>query len=133
MTWTYSQSTGRLYAPDGTHAATCYAGGGGGKNPEAVNNHSMQDQKGVGPLPVGFYTFGGVVDHSQLGPCAITLIPDATNTMLDRGGFYCHGDNFSANQSASDGCIIAPRAVRDEIIASSDKQLAVVFILGGEG
>lgn len=131
--WIYSQSDGRLYAPDGTHAATCYSGGGGGSHPEAVNNHSMQDQKGIGPLPTGFYTFGDVVDHSQLGPCAITLIPDSRNTMYGRGGFYIHGDNQAMNHSASDGCIIAPRNVRDEIVSSGDKQLAVVFILNGEG
>jgi hypothetical protein len=131
--WIYSQSTGRLYAPDGTHAATGYAGGNEGKNPEGVNNHSLQDQKSVGPLPVGFYTIGDVVQQSQLGPYAIHLVPDASNTMYGRGGFFMHGDTPQLNNSASEGCIIMPRAVRNDVVASGDKQLVVVFILGGEG
>lgn len=129
--WTYEQSSGRLYAPDGTHAATGYAGGNEGKNPEGVNNHNMQDQKGIGPLPVGFYTFGDVVQQSQLGPYAIHLVPDSTNNMYGRGGFFCHGDTTPSG-NASEGCIIMPRAVRNEIVASGDKQLAVVYIARGE-
>lgn len=130
--WVYEQSSGRLYAPDGTHAATGYAGGNEGKNPEGVNSHDSQNIKGVGPLPVGFYTFGEVVQQSQLGPFAISLLPSDGNSMFGRGGFYCHGDNMQLNESASEGCIIMPRAVRDEVYASGDKQLAVVYIRKGE-
>ena len=130
--WVYEQQSGRLYAPDGTHAATGYAGGNEGKNPAGVNNHDAQGTKSVGPLPVGFYTFGEPVAQSQLGPFAIPLLPDATNTMYGRGGFYCHGDTPQLNHSASEGCMIFPRQVRDEIAASGDKQLAVIYIKNGE-
>lgn len=125
MPWMYSQTDGRLYAPDGTHAATGYAGGNCGKNPEGVNNHAMQNIPHIGPLPVGSYVFGEVVMQSHLGPFAIPLIPDARNEMFGRRGFFVHGDtNPSGN--ASEGCIIMPRAVREEMYASPDKQLNVV-------
>ena len=128
MPWTYCQSTGRLYDPDGHHIATGYAGGNEGKNPEGVNNHSMQDQKGIGPLPVGLYMFGEVVLQSQLGPFAIPLIPNLNNEMFGRGGFYCHGDTPAMNQSASEGCIIMPRIVRNEMYSSPDNQIQVVEV-----
>jgi len=129
--WVYEQSTGRLYAPDGTHAATGYAGGNEGQNPEGVNDHASQNIKNIGPLPVGFYTFGEVVQQSQLGPFAIPLVPDASNTMFGRGDFYMHGDTTPSG-NASEGCIIMPRSVRDECYGSGDKQLAVVYIKKGE-
>jgi len=130
--WVYEQSTGRLYAPDGTHTATGYAGGNEGKNPEGVNNHDKQNIKSIGPLPVGFYTFGEVVQQSQLGPFAIPLLPDESNVMSGRGSFYMHGDNMQLNESASEGCLIMPRSVRNECYESGDKQLAVVYIKKGE-
>lgn len=125
--WTYIQNSGQMFDPDGKLIATGYAGGNEGVNPEGINNHEMQDQKSIGPLPVGFYTFGDVVQQSQLGPFAIHLVPDATNNMYGRSGFFCHGDTTPSGK-ASKGCIIMPRAVRNTIAASGDKQLAVVFI-----
>ena len=128
MAWTYEQGSGKLYRPNGTLAATGYAGGNEGKNPEGVNNHDMQGIKRVGPVPAGCYIFGEVVLQSQLGPFAIPLVPVDSNTMYGRGGFYCHGDKADPPRSASEGCIIMPRAVRDEMYASSDRQLLVVYI-----
>lgn len=129
--WVYEQSSGRLYAPDGTHAATGYAGGNEGKNPEGVNNHEQQNIKSIGPLPVGVYIFGEVVQQSQLGPFAIPLVPNQDNVMFGRGGFFMHGDTTPSG-NASEGCIIMPRAVRDEVYGSGDKQLAVIYIRKGE-
>lgn len=131
MSWVYEQSTGRLYSPDGAHAATGYAGGNEGKNPEGVNNHAMQAMPNIGPLPVGFYTIGVPIAESKLGPFAIPLNPYITNSMFGRGDFYCHGDTSQMNHSASEGCIIMPRVVRNELAASTDKQLAVIYVKGG--
>ena len=132
MSWTYCQTTGRLYTPQGVHIATGYAGGNEGKNPEGVSNHELQEEKGIGPLPVGLYTFGEVVLKSQLGPFAIPLVPDEANQMYGRGGFYCHGDTFELNQSASEGCIIMPRIVRNEMYASPDRQIQVVEVYNAQ-
>ena len=124
--WIYEQITGNLNRPDGSFAHTGYAGGNEGKNPEGINNHDLQNVRKVGPIPVGFYTFGEVVLKSHLGPFAIPLIPDKDNEMFGRSGFYCHGDRSDKIKSASEGCIIMPRAIRDEMYASSDKILKVI-------
>ena len=126
MSWTYSQDDGRLYDPNGVLAGTGYAGGNEGANPEGVNNHDMQNVKSIGPLPCGTYRMGDVIQQSHLGVFAIPLIPDAANEMFGRGGFFCHGDTKEMNQSASQGCIIQSRAVRNELDASDDKQIEVV-------
>ncbi len=126
MTWTYSQIDGRLYDKDGLHVATGYAGGNGGKHPEGVNNPDMQNVKMIGPLPVGVYTFGRVVLKSHLGPYAIPLIPDPSNEMFGRSAFYCHGDTPEMNESASDGCMIMARKVREEMYKSPDHRLEVI-------
>lgn len=125
MSWRYEQATGRLYRPDGTHAATGYAGGNCGKNPEGANNPDMQDVKSVGPLPKGVYTKGEVVLQSHLGPFAIPLVPHEDNQMFGRSGFFMHGDTTPSG-NASEGCIIQTRAVRKEFYASEDNEIEVI-------
>lgn len=126
----YEQDTGRLLKQNGELLATGYAGGNGGEHPEGVNNHAMQNVKNVGPIPIGYYTFGEVVLKSHLGPFAIPLLPDRDNQMFGRSAFYMHGDKADPPRSASDGCIIMPRAVREECYSSNDRILRVV--LSGE-
>jgi hypothetical protein len=124
--WTFEQSTGHLRDADGELVATGYAGGNCGKNPDGVNNPDMQYQSCIGPLPEGLYIFGQPIEQSHLGPFAIPLIPDESNQMFNRGHFYIHGDNAGGNNSASEGCIIMPRSVRNEMWASLDHALQVV-------
>lgn len=128
MSWTYVQSSGKLYRPDGSLAGVGYAGGNGGIHPEGINNHGLQDARMIGPLPVGVYRRGMVVAQSHLGPFAIPLQPDAANIMFGRSAFYMHGDKATPQRSASDGCIIMARAVREEFYASDDSVLFVVEI-----
>ncbi|MFA6213532.1 MAG: tlde1 domain-containing protein [Candidatus Obscuribacterales bacterium] len=124
--WTFKQSTGELIRPDDTIAHQGYAGGNVGQNPEGINNPAMQDKKSIGPIPQGYYTRGEVVLKSHLGPFAIPLIPDSDNQMFGRSGFYMHGDKADPPRSASEGCIIMPRAVREEYCASKDVILRVI-------
>jgi hypothetical protein len=84
----------------------------------------------IGPIPCGLYSIGIPVDNTSLGPFAIPLTPVESNQMFGRSGFYIHGDNQAMNQSASDGCIIAPRDLRHEIWDSGDRQLAVFYAAG---
>lgn len=124
--WTYEQTSGRLYDPEGNLRATGYAGGNCGKNPEGINNHAMQGFRSIGPLPVGFYTFGVMVHpHPHLGAYALKLIPDADNEMFGRSLFYMHGDTPQP-RCASEGCIIMPRQVRLACGESDDRRLQVV-------
>lgn len=128
--WVLNQANGRVYRPDGTHAGTIYSGGNAGKSPEGINNHAMQDQHNIGPLPVGLYLIGIPVDNTPLGPFAMPLTPVASNQMFGRSGLYFHGDNFAMNQSASDGCMIGANTLRHEMWDSGDRQLAVVYLPG---
>lgn len=126
--WTFEQSTGKLYSKVGVCVATGYAGGNCGKNPEGKNNPSMQGSKAIGPLPQGVYTIGTPVMASKLGPFAVPLVPDAANIMFGRGGFYCHGDTTPPG-NASEGCIIMPRAIREQLVASKERLTVVkVFV-----
>ena len=116
MNWKFVIKTGHIYDPLGNKVWTGYAGGNEGKNPEGVNNPLMVSVAKVGPLCPGFYTMESPLPTSHLGPFAIPLTPDATNVMFGRRGFYCHGDRTQPPpRSASEGCIIAARAVRDQM------------------
>jgi hypothetical protein len=56
----------------------------------------------------------------------MALLPcDGTDT-LGRAGFLIHGDSVKAPGTASHGCIILPRAIRDRIAVSEDTRLCVV-------
>ena len=127
MTWTFEQSTGKLYNPDGEFIAGGYSGGNCGKNPDGMNNPELQEQHGA-VLPQGLYTRGTAVEHSQLGAFAIPLIPSPDNLMFGRSGFYMHGDNSDCNHSASEGCIIMPPSIRHEFYDSVDPDLQVVSV-----
>lgn len=123
--WIFEQATGNLYTPSGKLAATGYAGGNQGHNPEGKNNPEMQSVAKIGPLPAGNYSAGTPVQHSHLGPYAIPLIPDAANEMHGRGAFFMHGDTTPSGH-ASEGCIIMPRAVREAFYDSIDNTIQVV-------
>ena len=125
MPWIYEQTTGKLFTPTGIYAATGYAGGNCGKNPEGKNNPDMQNVKSIGPLPCGLYRMGEVIQQSHLGPFAIPLFPDPNNEMFGRGSFYVHGDTNPPG-NASEGCIIQARVIREKMYSSDDKQIQVV-------
>lgn len=125
--WTFKQSTGELFDKNNKRIATGYAGGNCGKNPEGRNNPYMQNVACVGPLPRGLYRMTTPVPQSQLGPYAIPLMPAATNEMFGRGHFYVHGDRTNAPGSASEGCIIMPRAVREQMWNSDDHDILVIL------
>src|SRR5271163_365720 len=97
--WTYHQKTGELFDPDGKLAATGYSGNG----PD-LNNPAAEVAIGHGPIPAGLYHIGAPhspIDH--LGRLAMPLIPEPTNHMYGRSGFFLHGDNEMMNHTASDG------------------------------
>ncbi len=120
---TYVQGTGEWFT-DGVFVAKGYAGRGLG-----LNNPDMQDAANVGPLPVGVYTIETPVDSDSIGPFAMPLRPDKANDMRGRSAFYIHGDRIDAARkpfSASEGCIILPRPVRNAIWSGGDRRLTVV-------
>ncbi|MDH7973678.1 DUF2778 domain-containing protein [Sphingomonas sp. AR_OL41] len=117
---TWDQSAGTM-TRNGELIGRGYSGNGRG-----VNNPAMQAAQGIGPLPQGRYDLTGVKDSPNTGPFTIVLEPSPGTNTLGRSAFRIHGDNRLANQSASHGCIILPRAVREAIWRTGDRQLTVV-------
>jgi len=120
--WTYQQSTGQLTAPDGTIAGIGYSGNG----PD-LDSPAGQGDIGHGPIPQGYWSVGEFSDHPLLGPVSAPLAPDPGNDMDGRdGGFFIHGDNAAMNHTASEGCIILARPLREAIRDSGDSSLLVI-------
>jgi Protein of unknown function (DUF2778) len=120
-TWTYAQNTGDLQQ-DGKHASTGYSGANEGKN-----NPAMDNVPDVGPIPRGDWTIAGPpVDSKDHGPYVLRLNPESSTDTHGRSGFLMHGDSREHPGCASRGCVILPRAVREEVWQSGDRDLEVV-------
>lgn len=128
--WTFEVKSGKVSGPAGTFIGTAYSGNGSDlDNPatEAVSCH--------GPIPLGKWTIGEFFDDLEpnppdglehKGPQVCHLSPMEGTDTFGRSGFMIHGDNRAMNHTASDGCIVAPRFVRDRISESGDRILQVV-------
>lgn len=79
-----------------------------------LNDPAGESFVGLGPIPAGKWRIGQAVNHSRLGPQAIRL--DREKIPYGRSGFFIHGDNPRGDFSASNGCIILGREVRDLIV-----------------
>jgi RHS repeat-associated protein len=125
--WEYSQSTGQMthVLPDGTrvNVGQGYSGHGQG-----LNTPQAQNQSNTGPIPQGTWH----IDHQQDNitgaghklPASMRLDPAPGTTT--RGGFLIHGDNARRDHSASNGCIILNKDIRNQIGRSGDNMLRVV-------
>lgn len=116
----YQISTGEL-TRDGVPLGAGYSG-----QPECKNDPTQCDQHDRGPIPPGRYTIGEPHDSPTHGPFAMKLTPDPSNEMYGRSAFMIHGDSASHPGAASNGCIIAPRAVRETVHRLNDRDLEVV-------
>lgn len=121
MAWTYEVTTGRMYKDDGSLVGVGYSGAPGFKN-----NASMQQVPDKGPLPSGTYTINSPVDTQTHGPFVMWLTPDPGNNMFGRSAFGIHGDSVVSPGSASEGCVIMSKDVRQQIWDSGDHTLNVV-------
>jgi hypothetical protein len=121
LAWTYAQKSGELQQ-DGKHVANGYSGAGAGKN-----NPAMEQVHNVGPIPQGEWTITGPpVNTAEHGPYVLKLEPSETTPTFGRGGFLMHGDSKQSPGCASQGCVIMPRAVREQVWKSGDTELQVV-------
>lgn len=123
MSWIYRQSTGELLRAEGTLAGKGYAGAA----PHGKNDPLLQDVHDVGPIPRGFYTIGQAYRDGKLGPVTMSLKQDACNRMLGRDLFFFHPDSITHPGEASEGCIVMPMAVLEEVAASKDRELEVTW------
>ena len=122
--WTYEQATGKLIDSDGNVVAHGYSGAGDGKN-----DPDKQDEPDIGPIPQGIYTIGApqfVNTRGPHGPFVLPLTPDPGDEMFGRSGFLMHGDSIEHPGTASKGCIIMPKPIRENVWNSGDHQLQVV-------
>lgn len=128
LAWTYAQKTGELQQ-DGKPVATGYSGAGAGKN-----NPEMDNVSNVGPIPRGEWAVTGPpVDTRDHGPYVLRLEPAGNTETFGRDGFLMHGDSREHPGSASHGCVILPRTVREDIWKSGDRELQVVAEIPADG
>lgn len=121
----YQQKTGKLLRDSPTGAvllAACYSGAPG----PTKNNPLAQHQRGLGPIPAGVYWIGDAHDTEEHGPVVLPLVPVPQTETFGRSAFLIHGDSKTNPGTASKGCIIAPRQVREQIAAKGDRLLVVV-------
>ncbi len=120
MAWHYQQVTGRMIDENGYTWGVGYSGADPGKNkPEFENVHD------VGPIPQGGYSIGAPHDSREHGPFVLPLIPWKTTELHGRSAFLIHGDSVHAPGTASRGCVIMSRDVRERIWNSRDHSLVV--------
>lgn len=118
--WTYHISTGVMLDKNGKQVAKGYSGKGSHKNVVA-DTHIVNE----GPLPIGIYKINAPRTSAKTGPYAMDLTPDANNKMFGRGSFQIHGDSVKNPGTASSGCIIMPRNIRELIWNSNDHDIEV--------
>lgn len=123
--WVWDQSAGIL-SRNGKLISRGYSGKGRGRN-----NPALQGVPGVGPIPQGRWKIGAPYNSANVGPYVLPLHAvdgsiDDVHQPTGRSAFRCHGDSISAPGTASRGCIILPRAVREAIWKSGDRDLEVI-------
>ena len=119
--WTYAQKTGDL-RQDGEVVGRGYSGFDNGKN-----NPAMQAVHDVGPIPQGEWTITGPpFNTAEHGPFVLRLEPASATNTFGRSGFLMHGDSIHAPGTASRGCIIMQRTLREQVWDSGDTDLEVV-------
>lgn len=128
--WIWDQSAGKLYR-DRTEASTGrekryfvakgYSGRDYGKN-----NPNAAHIRGLGPIPMGVWQIGAPYNSKNVGPYALVLEPIDVVNLHGRSAFRIHGDSIKNPGTASRGCIILPRNIRELIWTSKDHKLTVI-------
>ena len=136
MPWIYSISKHTFSypgLPDASDGIYCGGGIAPFHNPLLVNNPGACNETNLGPLPPGTWIMESIADDPKTGPETIVLVPDAGTTKLcqslNRGpmSFRIHGDSLANPGQGSEGCIVAPRDFRVNVLwGSADKEIIVV-------
>ncbi|MDO6545557.1 tlde1 domain-containing protein [Photobacterium sanguinicancri] len=119
MSWQYAQATGELYF-NGEFVATGYSG-----KAEYKNKPKMQHMKNLGPIPRGEYKIHEPRRSPRTGPYVLPLSP-VGHGAWNRTDFQIHGDSIKNPGTASSGCIILPRNIREKIWGSGERKLIVI-------
>ncbi len=128
----YSQSSGELTDMEDRRVGKGYSGA-----PGNVNVPASQGKKDLGVIPEGTWTIGEVIwdkDYTRgKGENLIHLVPDAATAERvramgrDPNTFYIHaGKKDPTDLSASQGCVIMEKKVREAIIELQGAKIRVV-------
>ena len=122
----YSQYDGAFVHVDDRSGARTSLGKGYSGAPGAVNKHEWEDQRDVGPIPVGEYKIEP--PNNRKGPLTFPLKPAKGRNPYNRHSFMIHGDELLCPglQQASTGCIILDIGIRKKIAESDDRNLKVI-------
>ena len=120
----YEQATGRVFQE--TPEKRVLLGKGYSGFPPFTNDPSAQTLKQRGPIPRGSFRVHRPFDHSRLGRMVMFLEPLKETEMFGRSGFFIHGDNAFANQTASHGCIVLALATRSRVAECAPCLLDVI-------
>jgi len=119
--WKYRQNTGEILFNDSIQGVG-YSGYG-----SCMNDSDYDMLKDEGPIPQGLWQIGRPYDSEEHGPYVLPLQPMPGTDTFGRSGFLIHGDRLAGPpKSASHGCIILGRALREQIAESGDRVLEVV-------
>lgn len=121
MSWTYEITTGKIFNDQGELIGLGYSGA-----PDHKNDATAQSLRDQGPIPEGSYRIMPPQDTMTHGPYVLPLEPDSRNLMWGRSGFLIHGDSIVSPGTASEGCIIQSKNVREQVWGSGDRTLDVV-------
>ena len=120
--FTYSQSTGIVWNPDGTILCQGYSGHKAGKN-----NPEMEGVLNRGPIPSGSWLIDGAYDSPRLGKMVIRLTPiNVLPVQRQLNTFRIHGDSARHPGEASRGCIVISKLNRLRMLKSESNILRVV-------
>lgn len=115
----YEQTRGDILIRN-TQIGVGYSGFGPG-----LDNPDMEEVPNVGPIPRGLYDIVRWDDHhGDKGPQVAVLKPHGHNAH-GRSAFLIHGDSPEMNHTASHGCIVASKTIRNALRASGETQLKV--------
>lgn len=90
-------------------------------SPFGRNNPAFERVANVGPIPRGLWSLEKPRDTKEHGPFVIPLVPEEGTDTFGREGFLIHGDSIKAAGTASHGCIILSRALRERISKGPNK------------
>ncbi|MFX1676027.1 DUF2778 domain-containing protein [Paraburkholderia sp. A2WS-5] len=119
MPWTYNQRTGEL-SRNGTLYGRGYSGHGIGRD-----NPTMERIANTGPIPAGTYSISAPFIHPHSGSYTMRLTPNNGTNTHGRSGLMIHGDSVARPGTASEGCVVLNRALRNQIWSSGDHTLEV--------
>ena len=126
----YQQSTGVIKAiPTSPWQNHPYLYPGRGYSGAGVfkNNPEAESLKDKGPIPKGEYgILGPPAQTADHGPYVLHLYAKPGTETYGRSGFLIHGDSVTDPGTASKGCIVLDRRIRQIIWESGDRDLRVI-------